>query len=186
MGNRLRSYYPFIGIAAFIVALNVLFSFYGPDEIVRAIGITNTYFIAFGAAAIGGLSTLTGVVVFTLIVSFAAGGSTPWLLGIFGGLGIFVSDSVFFWLAKVGRESIPEQWEKKLSRLQRWMGDRPQWLVVIAVYLYLGFAPLPNDLLMIALVLGGYRYRTIFPVIFAGSLTIAMVTAYAGRIVFPL
>lgn len=181
MKKQIANYYPVLCIVLFIIAVNVVFYFYGPDQIVRTLGVRNTYLIAFGTAAIGGLSTATGVVMFTLIASFAAGGATPWLLGVCGGLGIFVSDSVFFWLAQVGRESMPPKWKRWIARIHHWMHTRPKWLVMTAVYLYLGLTPFPSDLIMIVLVLGKYRYRSIVPVLLAGSLTIATLTAYIGH-----
>ncbi|MEX2028472.1 MAG: hypothetical protein WD988_03190, partial [Candidatus Curtissbacteria bacterium] len=60
----------------------------------------------------------------------------------------------------------------------------PPWLILTGMYIYIGFTPLPNDLLMVALVLGGYSYKRIVWTLLAGSFTIAIVTTYLGHIIF--
>ena len=175
-----KRYYILAAILAFIVAINLLFFFVKPNEIVEYVGVENSYLIVFAVSAIGGLSTLTGLALFTTIVTFAAGGSEPWLLGLAGGLGIFISDSIFYFLAKYGRESVPESWDNTLKKVEKWIKKHPPWAVLTAMYLYLGFSPFPNDLLMIALVVGGYSYKKIALVLLAGSITVAMLTAYLG------
>lgn len=178
----MRRHYVLVSIGAFFVALNVFFYFYSPADLVAVVGINNTYLVTFAIAATGGLSTLTGTVLYVAIATFAAGGATPWLLGLFGGAGIFVSDSVFYLLARLGRESVPRKWEPWIDKVHTFVQSHPEWLVLFFMYLYLSFAPLPNDILMIALVLGGYRYRQIAPVLFVGSMTIAMIAAYFGTL----
>lgn len=176
----LKKHYVLVLIVLFLIGLNVLFYYKSPHEIVAYVGIENSYLLVFTIAAIGGLSTLTGTVLYTAIATFAAGGSTPWLLGIAGGIGIFISDSIFFYLAKIGHKSLPRSWERWVCPIRNFIQKYPTWQVLIFVFAYLSFLPLPNDLLMIALVLGGYRYRTIAPIVFIGSLNIALVTAYFG------
>lgn len=177
----IKKHYLLIGIILFLVALNVLFYFIGPERIVEYIGIQNTYLVVFAVAAIGGLSTFTGGVLYSSIAAFAAGGSSPLLLGIAGGIGIFISDSIFYFLAKRGRESIPENWETWLAKIERFVERYPLWLVLLAIYLYLSLGPLPNDVLMIALVAAGVRYRHLIIALLPGSITIALITAYFGN-----
>jgi hypothetical protein len=175
-----RNYYILSGVVAFIILINVLLFYVNPREIIDLIGVENSYIVIFITAAIGGLSTFTGLTLFTAIATFAAGGAEPLLLGLAGGLGIFVSDSIFYHLAYLGRKAIPDGWKPFIEKLERWAEDRPLWLVLLATYLYLSFIPLPSDLLMIALALGGYPYRKIAGVLLLGGLTIATLTAYFG------
>lgn len=179
-----RKHYVLVGIVLFLIALNVLFYFIGPDRIVEYIGIRNTYLVVFAIAAIGGLSTVTGTVLYSSIATFAAGGSSPLLLGLAGGAGIFISDSIFFYLAKRGRESVPEKWGHWIERIQRFVDRYPLWIILLATFLYLGFSPLPNDLLMIALALAGIKYRQLIIPLLPGSITIALLTAYFGNLWF--
>lgn len=179
-----NNYYILAGIIIFIILINILFWYVSPEKIVDLIGVENSYAIVFIIAAIGGLSTFTGLTLFTVIATFAGGGAQPFLLGLTGGIGIFVSDSVFYQLAYYGKEAIPASWRAPIQKIERWASRRPLWLVLFATYLYLGFTPLPSDLLMIALALGGYPYRKVAGVLLLGGLTIALLTAYFGNLIY--
>ena len=176
-----RRYYIVAGVVLFLILLNVLFYFVSPEEIVHTIGVKNSYLIIFAMAAIGGLSTITGTALFASIATFTAGGSSPFFIGILAGLGIFISDSIFYYLVVYGKKHVPESWGKVFKKMESWIEKYPMWVVLSLVYIYLGFTPLPNDILMVALVAGGYPYKKIAPVLLAGSLTIAFLTAYIGN-----
>ena len=178
-----KNYYTFGGIVAFFIFINILLYFFGTDTIVSFIGVENTYIIVFIIATIGGLSTVTGVALFTSIATFASGGSEPLFLALAGGTGIFISDSIFYFLALYGRKSVPREWEKNLSKMAAWIEKYPPWAILLGVYVYIGFTPLPNDLLAIALVVGKYTYKKIAPVLLIGSFTIAFLTAYFGSLI---
>lgn len=173
-----------VSIVVFLIGVNVLYYFINPSELVEIIGVHNTYLVAFLIAAIGGLSTLTGAVLYTALGTFAAGGAQPFILGLAGGLGIFISDTIFFHLARLGRESVPEKWEKWIGRITSFMKRFPKKAVLVFIFLYIGLSPLPNDILMIALVLGGYQYKEIWHVLLAGSITIAMIITHIGNVWF--
>lgn len=175
-------YYILIAIVIFIVAVNALFFFVSPQEIVSFIGTENAYGIVFITAAIGGLSSITGVALFTTLAMFSAGGADPFLLGLVGGVGIFISDTVFYFVAKYGHKALPEHWGAYVTKALQWIKRYPTWLVFIVVYLYIGFTPLPADVLMATIALAGFPYRKIAPVLLLGSITVAMLVSYVGNI----
>jgi hypothetical protein len=176
-----RKYYILAGILLFLAAINFLLFVASPRDIVASIGVENTYIIVFAIAAIGGLSSVTGAAFYASVITFAGGGANPLLLTLAGGAGIFISDTIFYYLALYGWQSVPKWWESKVQRIREWIEKRPQSKVATAVYIYIGFTPLPNDLLMLGLVIGGYAYRQIFWPLLAGSFTIAAITAYLGE-----
>lgn len=176
-----KNYYILGGIVLLFVLLNVFLYFFDAQKIVDWVGVDNTYFVVFAIATIGGLSTLTGPVLFTSIATFAGGGANIFLLGLLGGLGIFISDSIFYFIARLGITHVPQKWESSLKKVEGWMRKFPDWAVLSVVYIYLSFTPLPTDLLMIALAASGYKYKKIVWVVLAGSLTIALFTAYLGE-----
>ncbi|QSH39376.1 hypothetical protein JXR01_03710 [Candidatus Kaiserbacteria bacterium] len=180
----LKKYPLAFALLGLFVFANILFYFASPQDIVSYIGTENSYLVAFLFAATGGLSAITGSALYGLLATFAAGGANPWLLGLTGGLGIFISDSIFFYLARKGRDIIPPQWSVWVLRIENVVQQCPKWLVLVLMYLYISFLPFPNDVLMIALVLGGYTYRTIVPVLFVGSITIALVASFFGTLWF--
>jgi membrane protein DedA with SNARE-associated domain len=176
-----KSYYVLGSIIFLVVFVNFLFYFLGAEKIVSWVGVDNTYLVVLAISTIGGLSTFTGSILFTTIATFAGGGANIFLLALFGGLGIFISDSIFYFLARLGRKSAPDNWEKSLRKVENWIKKVPDWIVLTIVYLYLSFTPFPTDLLMIALAVTGHTYRRIFWVLLAGSFTVALFTAYLGE-----
>ena len=177
-----KSYFVLAAIALVIIALNALFTVIDPNRIVEYIGVRNAYAIVFIVGAIGGLSSFTGGAYFTTLATFGAGVSSPLLLGLVGGLGIFISDTIFFYLAHYGRKSIPEKWSRTIETWSKKARTSPMWLVLLSVYIYIGFTPLPNDLLMLLLVVAGFTYRQLWPVFLLGSVTIATIVAHFGNI----
>lgn len=172
----------------YIIAIAVLFIaiwaitliFISPDEIINEIGVQNAYIIIFLLAVIGGLSTLTGTSFFVTLATFANGGADPLLLGLIGGLGIFISDSVFFFLANQGVKVFDKKENSFRSKILKSIEKVPHWLMGIFVFVYVGFSPLPNDILMIGLALGKVKYRKVALAILAGSFSISLITAFIG------
>lgn len=170
-------------VVVVLVAFNILFFYFSPQEIVDAIGVTNSYLVTFLIAAIGGVSTLTGAALYASIATFAAGGADPLLLGLSGGVGIFISNSVFFLLAFYGRRSLSGHIHERLQRWTYWVEARVSRTTVrILSLVYLGASPFPDDVLMVALAAAGYRYRDVAPLLFVGGFSIALITAYLGQI----
>lgn len=179
---KLKKHYLLTGAILFIAVWAIILIFFSPEDIVEKIGVQNTYLVAFLLAAIGGLSTITGTSFFAAVATFASGGADPLLLGLIGGAGIFLSDSVFFFLAQQGVKvfNIDSQspFRQKVIGL---IGRVPDWLLGIFVFAYVGLSPLPNDILMIALALAKVRYRRIVLALIVGSITIVLITATLGE-----
>jgi len=179
---RSNGYLILLAILSFILCINLLFYVADVRQTVADIGVDNTYIIVFLLAVIGGLSSITGPPLFATIVTFAAGGSDPLVLGVAGGAGLFISDSIFYHLFLVGRKSLPDRWESAAAKLRKRIDRLPSWAVLPGSYVYIGLTPLPNDLLMFALGISGYPYRKIAPILLAADLTLATTTAYLGEV----
>lgn len=182
MIRTLKKHYILILAVLFIALWAVALVFISPEELVEKIGVENTYLVAFLLAAIGGLSTITGTSFFAAVATFASGGADPALLGLIGGAGIFLSDSVFFFLAQQAVKvfNIDSQSPFR-QKVLGFISRVPDWLIGIFVFAYVGLSPLPNDILMIALALAKVRYRRIVLALIAGSITIVLITATLGE-----
>ena len=66
----LKKHLLFVGLVLFLTIWTVFLWVIHPDTLVAAIGIQNTYGVAFLLAALGGLSTVTGASFFATIVAF--------------------------------------------------------------------------------------------------------------------
>lgn len=167
-------------VLLFFLLINVAFVLHSPEELVQQIGVKNSYLVVFLIAAFGGLSTLTSSVLYATIVTTVAGGANAWLIGICGGLGIAIGDILIFSLLQYGYRSVPERFRTKILPYRLRWKQLPAAARHGLVYLYLGFTPLPNDLLMVTLVLLGYRLRYLIPIAIAGGITIATIVAQLG------
>lgn len=171
-----------MALAVFFITLwAIVLIFFSPEEVVNKIGAENSYLIVFLLAVIGGLSTITGTSFFASVATFAHGGADPFLLGLIGGMGIFISDSIFFFLAHQGAKILEEKENSFRSKLLKSIEKIPRWFIGIFVFLYVGLSPLPNDILMIALALAKIRYRQIVLPLILGSMSIASIAAFLGK-----
>lgn len=181
MVSFIKKYWIFAVMILCFLIFGLVIYFIGPEKIVSFVGVENTYLVAFLFAVLGGLSSITGVSFFAAIATFAAGGSHPLLLGFAGGLGIFISDSVFFFMARYGvstvrEKSKPHRYFEKIKRL-------PKWALLLTTYTYLGFTPFPNDLLMVFLAFSDIKYKQLMPIILLGGMTVVTIAAYLGNFI---
>ena len=184
MSNFIRRHGIIVFLVAFLLAFVLISIYVTPKEIVDYIGVENTYFVSFLLAVFGGLSTVTGISFFTSVVAFSSGGANPFLLGLFGGLGIFISDAIFFFVARYSVQVLRENIKPVSLRFVSKMEKVSPSLILFGVYLYIGLTPLPNDILMIALAFLGISFKRLAPVLLAGSVTVVMLVAYSGEIIF--
>ncbi|MEK7461571.1 MAG: hypothetical protein AAB586_00670 [Patescibacteria group bacterium] len=179
-----REHWTIFFLVAFLLVFILISLYITPKEIVDYIGVQNTYAVSFLLAVFGGLSTVTGISFFASIVTFSSGGANPFLLGLFGGLGIFISDTIFFFIARYSVQVFQKNIKPVSLRFVSRMQKVSLGLVLFGVYIYIGFTPFPNDILMIALVLMGVSFKRLAPVLLVGSITVVMLVAYLGEIIF--
>jgi len=161
--------------------LNVAFLFISPDTIVQYIGVENTYLMLFLMATFGGVNVFTGGVLYATIIAFAAGGASPWLLGLTGGLGIAIGDSIVFFLFLYTSRRLSPAWQERVALSKQKIERLPSALQYLLIYLYLGFAPIPNDILMFMLAVLRFRFVVIVPFIIAGAVTFVTLVALVGE-----
>lgn len=179
--KRYRLSVTFGAILFAIVAWSILLVYVSPREIVEAIGVRNIYILVFAVAAIGGLSSFTGPSLYALVATAAAGGSDPLLLAAIGGIGIFISDGVFYAVARYGRRVALKYWEEPVEKLREWSERLPQWVIYGGVFVYTGLTPLPNDVLIIALAFSEQRFKKVAPFLLAGDIVLVGIVAYAAQ-----
>jgi len=164
-----------------IAAWTALLFWVTPDKIVQYVGVENTYLVSFLIAAFGGLSFIGSAPFFASITTFAAGGAHPALLALCGGMGVFISDTAFFLLARRAISEFKGSAKPLTQWILRKIRDLPPWALLLFVYIYVGFLPLPNDALMVALAFTGLSYLRLVPVLLAGSFTIVYLAASIGQ-----
>lgn len=189
--NRMKTparLYVLLGtILLVLVGWAIFFYFVPPELLVDKIGIRNTYFAAFILAVIGGFSSITGTSLYATLAAFAHSGEVnTFILGGVSGLGLFLSDSLFYFIAEYGHGiilKVTARWKTAFDKLRRWVRIAPDWLVYAGIFLYTAFSPIPNDILFAVLVLSGYSYRQFAVYLFLGDLTFTLLlTNVAGSV----
>jgi hypothetical protein len=170
-------------IISLLLGWALFFHYYPVEKLVNDIGIRNTYFAAFMFAVIGGFSFVTGTSLYAALIALARGGVNPYMLGLIAGGGIFISDSLFYFVATKMRSvitSITSKWERVFRRIWKVVYQMPPWIVYTAIFLYAAFAPIPNDILLAVLALSGYNYREFAVFLFLGDMVMTLLLTTIG------
>lgn len=170
-----------ISILLTLIVWSAVIYLISPESLVESVGIGNSYFISFIISLAAGFSFFTGGAAYATVIQFARGGAHPLYLGIAAGVGLFLSDSIFYALLMRGREALSTRFGKWFARTNRLMERLPNFLVYIGVYLFCAFGPIPNDVIMGVLIIGGYKYRKVWPAILAGDVTFMLFLSYLFR-----
>lgn len=168
----------FVLLLVFFVAWGYLLSTYEPGEIVHFLGITNVYFVVLLASIIGGVSTIFAGSFYATIITFTLGGLDPFMLGLFGGIGATIGDSIFFYFGLKGRDMLSGHWQEKVMIFSAWLQRQNRAVVTIVIFIYAGFTPFPKDLLVVALAIGDYRYRKMIPPLLLGNIFLVSLISY--------
>lgn len=181
-----KIYWTTLLIVSILVGWAVFFHYYPVEEIVSDIGVQNTYLATFLLAAIGGFSSVTGTSLYAALVALSKGGMSPLVLGVIAGWGLFLSDTLFYFIASKVRRMISgatDKWERLFRNMWKWIYRTPSWMVYGGIFLYVAFIPVPNDILLAVLALSKYSYRQFAPFIFLGDLTVAvLLTTFGGSL----
>lgn len=151
-----------IAVCLFI-GLSLLLASTSSDELLLAVGAENAYFIMFVLAVVGGLTTFTGVPYHFILMSFAAGGLNPVLLGVTTAGGVMIGDSASYFLGKQGEQVLPTRFKTALESVGYYLHKYPR-AVTPFLLVYGTISPFSNDFIMISTGLVQYSYwRVIIP-----------------------
>lgn len=177
----------FLVLVVFLISLITLLYFINPKEIVNKIGVRNGYIITFVVSLFGGFSAGGSISFISLLITFVAGGMNPVYLGLVAGTSLAIGDMIIFYAGSKGRELVRGKWDKKIDKVANAFKKR-KWLekiIPIIAYLYMGFVPLPNDVLILFLAAIEYPVKKMNVIIILGDITFAlMITILAAKGIF--
>lgn len=181
MKEEVKFYAPFVIMLLMIVGWVIFFNYVSPTTLVEKIGIKNSYLVLFALAVICGFSSLTTGTFYVAVAALSAGGSNPFILGLVGGIGLSISDSAFYYFVSKGTHVIDKHWNKVTDFLKKWVEKVPEWAIRAGVFVYSSVVPIPNDILMATLVIGGVRFRKFALYLFAGDILFTLILAYSSN-----
>ncbi|MDB4992422.1 MAG: hypothetical protein JWL75_667 [Parcubacteria group bacterium] len=157
---------------------SALFYLIPADTIVESVGISNSYIVSFGISLVAGFSVFTGTAAYAAVIEFSRGGANALYLGLASGIGLFLSDSIFYVLVMRGRESIESKFGPRLEKLNRLLIRVPDPVVYLGIFIFCAFGPIPNDIILAALMVTGYEYRKFWPVLLAADVTFMLFLSF--------
>lgn len=181
MKSRIALYSPFILILLITIGWGVFFYYVSPVTIVHKIGIQNSYIVGFFMAVICGFSSVTGTTFYATIAALSHGGVNPLILGISGGVGLCISDYAFYFLVSKGTHIIDKHWSWVSKLIKKIMEKFPMWVLYVFIFIYSGFIPIPNDILLVTLAIGGIKFPKIAPYVFAGDIVSTLILTYLSH-----
>ena len=161
-----------------VVTFSAVLYFIDARELVQSIGVRNSYLLLFFIALIGGVSSFTTGSYLATLFLFAQEGLSVWLLGLAGGLAIFIGDIIFFYLGQYGFKALQDSNSEWASKFRSWMNQRSLISLQLFTYFYVGLTPLPNDIITIALGASEYKFRNFLIPLFIGSIQLQTLAAY--------
>jgi len=178
----------FLVLVIFLISLIILLYFVSPEEIVDKIGVRNGYIVAFVVSFFGGFSAGGSISFIGLLIILVTGGMNPIYLGLVSGISLAIGDMIMFYAGSKGRELIRGKWDRKIDKVANVFKKR-KWLektIPVIAYLYMGFVPLPNDVLILFLAAIEYPVKRMNGIIVLGDITFAlMITILTGKGIFP-
>lgn len=178
MKRRLKAWLTFLVFLWILTTWLIILNYFTPTQIVSHLGVNNSYLIFFLIAAIGGSSLITASSYYITLSVLAVGGLNPLILGFFGGLGVTIGDSLYFYLGSKGKEISPQNVNEKLKKISNLLGKSPRFFIPLFIYFYAVFAFLPNDIMTFLLGIVGYPYKKIFLPLVLGNITGGILFAY--------
>lgn len=164
-------------LIALLIAWSIALFFIDVGVFIQAIGIQNAYIILFLVALVSGTSFLTSASFYAVFISYANADLMPLALGIVGGLGMTIGDSIYFYVSRKAGDVMRLSKNRTYDRIFKYISKLPHWGVYLFTYLYTSFSPFPNDILMVALGVLQFRYSRIIPIIIIGNITLLTLIA---------
>jgi len=172
-----KKFISFSILIVFLISLIALLYFISPEEIVNKIGVRNGYVLAFIVSLFGGFSAGGSISFISLLIVLVAGGINPVYLGLVAGISLAMGDMIMFYAGSKGRELVRGKWDRRIDKAASVFKKR-KWLektIPVVAYLYIGFAPLPNDILILFLAAIKYPAKKMNGIIILGDITFALI-----------
>jgi len=179
-------YVLFMILLLFVLVWTTVLLYIGPETLVNTIGIRNGYLLMFLVSLFGGVSSVGGAIYVTTILSLAAGGLHPLYLAFASGAGVSVGDSVYYYLGYRGSHLLPSNsaLTAHIQQFSNWLTRQARWLRALAIYCYVAFTPLPNDILTILMGVTRQPYGLVLSALVVGNMTHTLLLATVGRWLF--
>ncbi len=175
----------FIILLLFVLIWIGFLFFASPRELVELIGVETGYLVIFLTALIG-VSGFTSLPYYISLITLASSGEfNVFYLVFLAAPACAIGDTVFFFLGYKGHYALDEFTNKRLKIFSIWINKRNPWKVPLFAYIYTSIAPLPQDILMIALGLGRVKFWPVFIAVLFGNANFIALVYLLSVYIFP-
>jgi len=187
--KRNKKIISFSVLVVLILFLVVFVYFVNPEDLVEKIGVRNGYILAFLVSFFGGFSAGGSFSFITLLITLSVGGLNPIYLGLISGISLATGDMIMFYAGSKGRELIKGKWDEKINKIANYFEKR-KWkkrAIPLIAYIYVGFAPLPNDIFVLFMAAIKYPIKKMAVILILGDITFALVITllFTKQEIFP-
>lgn len=175
----LRDHYRAIVALGIFLSVSLAVATIPSETLIDTVGSNNAFVVMFLLGLIGGLTTFTGVPYQIMLMSFAAGGLSPLLLGVSTAAGVMLGDSTMYLIGRGLKSSLSPRLRHTLERIAEYLSRHPR-LVTPSLIVYGSISPFSNDFVVGSLSIMGYSFwRTILPLAI-GNIIYNVALAYFG------
>lgn len=180
MNKRRKTSILFFGILGVFILWFIILYYISPSQIIAKFGATDSYAVLFLMSVIGGSSVVTASSYYLTVSVLALGGLNYFLIGVVGGVGVSIGDSIYYYLGFRGRDISSEKFKSRITKIDSFLKRFPEWAIPIFIYFY-SFTPfVSNDLMVTFMGLIEYPYKkTIVPLIL-GNITGTTILAFVA------
>ncbi|MBD3318737.1 hypothetical protein GF342_02400 [Candidatus Woesearchaeota archaeon] len=168
-------------LLAVIIAWSVLLYFVPPASIVDGLG-AHTYVAVLLAGFLGGTSILFPFPYYLVVITTAAGGAHPLLVGLCSGSGVMLGDTTSYFLGYAGGSMLPQKAARAFEGIKKWVQDIHSFKFYGFLFTYGTIIPLPNDVIIVPLGAARVSYWRVILPFAAGNIVfntgIALLAAY--------
>lgn len=161
------------------VSASIFFYYSSPEKLILFVGVNNAYILMFILAALGGLTTFSGVPYHAILVLLASGGLDPFFLGSAAASGVMLGDATSYYIGYNGGSIVPQRAQKILQRFCAFCLARPN-ILPVAFFLYGSLVPFSNDFIVISMGMIRYPFWRVMVPLGLGNLVFNISLAYVA------
>jgi len=149
------------------------------DTLIGYLGTENGYLFMYLIAFVGSITTFASIPYPLFLISLAAGGFSPLLIGLTSALGVITADSVTFLVAQKSRVLLSDGLQASITKIGSHIERYPH-LLTPGLVAYGTLSPLSNDFAVMTLSLMKYHYLQVIPPLAIGNIIYNIAVAYLG------
>jgi membrane protein YqaA with SNARE-associated domain len=163
-----------------ILVWGVVLFYASPSEIIAYLGVNNGYLLTFIGGLLGGISILFPFPNYLFVLTFAAGGLNPLLLGVFAAMGLVLGECTSYLFGYVSHSIVYSGTKHpRIHAFVEWLERRNERGIALLLFV-VGMLPLPNDLVLVPLGFGRYPFWKVMVPLFVGNLCYYLILAFIG------